>query len=432
MSMLFVTSVVPSRTRPAEVSKPMVQDFSRLSKAIVFPAGTVAGYGLISSLGIANVPVVGISPRKCDNLRSRYLCESYIVPDPLVDHESFVRWLVAYGARQAEKPVLFMAEDVYAYIVSLYQEELSQTCLYPFVPVETLDRFFNKKLMFEYAKKAGISIPRTVISPTRSELLEWDTFPSVVKPLVSRFRFEGRQLLDSGKFPRLFGSKAIRVDTREQLLEAAARVEDANIEFFVQELFVVPNRNLATVKFVSDRDGSLPSVFIGRKMRQWPADFGTVTVGESEYIAELHRASERFLKTIGFVGGGGIEYLWSDRDKEWYFIELNPRLDFWIGMAVLKGVNLPLQQYLLSTGQPLRVMEQKNGGRYWIDVIGDWEDWKWRRQHREWQVSLWDRVKPYFFFNEAIFNWRDPVPGFLRIAKALVKSLLKRLRIIGS
>ncbi|MDI6828158.1 MAG: hypothetical protein QME62_06725, partial [Armatimonadota bacterium] len=136
--------------------------FSKESKAVVFPAGTVAGYGHIQSLGLAGIPVVAAFPGKCDSFYSRYVVERHIVPDPLKDHEAFVQWLIEYGRRQDSKPVLFMAEDVFAYIVNLYQAELLPNCLYPYLPLNNLDRFFNKEQMLKYAEKAGVPIPRAL------------------------------------------------------------------------------------------------------------------------------------------------------------------------------------------------------------------------------------------------------------------------------
>lgn len=404
--------------------------FSRESKAIVFPAGTVAGYGHIQSLGLAGIPVVAANPDKCDSFYSRYVVERHIVPDPLKDHEAFVQWLVEYGKNQESKPVLFMAEDVFAYIVSLYQAELSPVCLYPYLPLDKLDRFFNKEHMLRFAEQAGVPLPLTLTNPTRNQLLEWDAFPAIIKPLVARFTFRGRKLINTGRFQHLFGSKAAKVNNRQELLEKAAMVEEAEIAYFVQEYLYVPNRELPTIKFVAAEDHSIPAVFIGRKVRQWPADFGTCTVGESDYIPEIYSLTERFLKAIEYVGPGGIEFIWNKKEGKWQFIELNPRLDFWIGMAALKGVNLPLQQYLLSTGQHLFAARQRDGGRYWIDIIGDWEDWKWRRNNPEWKVSLWERLKPYFYFNEAVFSWKDPIPGARRLARPIVRRFLRPLKAV--
>jgi predicted ATP-grasp superfamily ATP-dependent carboligase len=403
-------------------------DHSTDSKALVFPAGSVAGYGHIQSLGLAGIPVVALNPDVCDNFHSRYVCERHIVPDPTTDHEGFVQWLIDYARRQPHKPVLFMGEDVYAYIVHLYQDELAPWCLYPYIPLDRLDRFFNKQPMFEYAAHAGLGLPQTVMSPGADELADWGTFPAIIKPLIARFTFRGRKLLDTTKFPRLFGGKAIRVHDRDELLAAARNVSEADITHLVQEYLPGPNDYFCVIKYVCDEDSEIRSVFTGRKIRQHPADFGTCAVGSSEYVSEVHELSARFCKAAGWIGGGGAEFKWSDRDGRWLFIEHNPRLDFWVGMCALKGVNLPLQQYLLSTGQELLENRQRDGGRVWIDILGDRAGLKWRQARPEWRNSLREIVRPYLYFNEAVFNWKDPVPGARRLARPLIGKLLRPIR----
>jgi methionine biosynthesis protein MetW len=108
-----------------------------------------------------------------------------------------------------------------------------------------------------------------------------------------------------------------------------------------------------------------------------------------------------------------MEFKWNQEDRRWYFIEINPRLDFWIRMSTLNGVNLPLQLYLLMTSQRLFKQKQRDCGRYWIHIAGDLKGLKWRRTHKAWSVSVPSFLKPYTYFNDAIFSIRDPLPGLL-------------------
>jgi methionine biosynthesis protein MetW len=368
------------------------------SKALVYPADTVSGYGHIFSLGIADIHVVALSPQYCASFKSRYVKEKYLVPDPLNNHEAFVSWLIDYGKKQQNKPVLFLVEDVFAYIVSLYQDELAPYCLYPYIPHDKLDIFFNKKAMFKEAAKTNIVLPFTLFSPLVNEdVSNWNQFPAVMKPLVSRFTFADRRLVDAVKFPILFGGKAIQVSNKQELQYFALKLEQENVEYCIQKLIPGENSNIANIKFVSTQDGIIPSCFISRKIRQQPADFGTCCVSQSEYIKCIHEYAEKFCR--------------------WYFIEINPRLDYWISMSTLKGVNLPLQLYFLSTSQRLFVHKQLDNGRYWIDIPGDLKGLKWRRKHKEWSLSIRNFLRPYAYFNEAIFTIRDPLPGLIRLFK---------------
>lgn len=384
------------------------------SKAVIYPACTISGYGHIFSLGIAGVHVVALSSNKCENFKSRYVKEKHIVPDPLINPENFVEWLIEYGKKQQIKPVLFLAEDVYAYIASLYKHELSPYYLYSYIDLDRLDIFFNKKIMFKEAEKAGIVLPITLFSPLTDEQISgWNYYPAVIKPLVSRFTFKDRKLVDFIKFPTLFGGKAIQVSNEKELQYYALKMNQENIEYCVQQFIHGENKNIANIKFVSMKNGFIPSCFISRKIRQQPADFGTCCVSQSEYIGSLHEDAEKFCKTTEYVGPGCMEFKWNLSDKKWYFIEINPRLDFWIRMATLKGVNLPLQLYLLTTSQQLLEVKQRDHGKYWIHIDGDLRGLKWRRKHKEWSVTILNFLRPYIYFDEAVFNLKDPLPGLL-------------------
>ena len=391
-------------------------EFSTESKALVYPSGTVAGYGIIRSLGEAGVPVVALSPGRCDNLRSRYVRERHIVPNPIEDHEAFVRWLIEYGRNQRTRPALVLAEDLYAYIASLYRDELAEAISYPYLSPETMRLVFDKEPMLRLAAEIGIPVPETVFRPDAADIAGWERFPALVKPLVSRFTFDGRRLLDVVKFPKEFGGKAIYVADGKDLKEAARRVSDMGIACLVQEFISEPNRSLVTAQFVAEVGGKLPSVHTARKVRQEPADFGKACVSVSCYIPELREMAERFCKASGFVGSGGIEFIHSNRDGKWYMLEINPRYVYRCGMCALNGVNLPLQHYLICTGQPLFEARQRDG-RYWIDIAGDLAGLRWRKGKPEWKLSAWEILRPYLRFNEAVFNWQDPMPGLFRYAR---------------
>lgn len=398
----------------------------KITKAIIYPSSTVAGYGFIYSLGQEGIHVVALSDSPCANFRSKYVKERYVVPNPIKQHEEFVKWLIAYGKKQDSKAVLFMAEDLYAYIVSLYKEELSPFYFYPFIDKDKLNVFFNKREMFQAAMKAGLHQPRTLFAPLSEEDIQsWKNFPALMKPNVSRFTFHGRTLVDAVKFPSVFGGKAVQVNNESEIRALAARLKEMDIDYCIQELIPGENFNITNVKFVSGKGGTVPACFISRKIRQQPADFGTCSVSRADFIPELDKMTKDFCAVTGYAGPGGMEFKYNSNDGKWYFIEINPRLDFWIRMAVLKGINLPFQQYLLSTGQKLFEARQKDGGRLWIDIQGDMDGCEWRRKRPEWRLSWAEVLRPYLFFNEAIFNFADPLPGLIRLIHVVVGRLKK-------
>jgi biotin carboxylase len=53
---------------------------------------------------------------------------------------------------------------------------------------------------------------------------------------------------------------------------------------------------------------------------------GPVTVAPRETVKALEQAARRLAKAVGYVGAATVEYLYSMETGEYYFLELNPRL----------------------------------------------------------------------------------------------------------
>jgi predicted ATP-grasp superfamily ATP-dependent carboligase len=376
----------------------------------------VAGYGHLYAFGRAGIDVVALSDHYCGNFSSRYAKEKHVVPDPARDMDGFIAWLVEYGRRQTHKPVLILAEDLYAYAGSLFQEELKPFYFYPWLPLDRLDSYFNKRGMFRTAELAGLRQPRTLFAPVGNADIEtWRGYPAVIKPTVSRFTFAGRTLVDAAKFPKLFGGKAVAAGDEHELRQYCIRMQKEGIDYCIQEFVAGLDNNLVMVGFVADRELRIPAVFMYRKLRQQPADFGTISVGAADYVPELYRLLERYCRQTSYTGPGTMEFKWDKGSGHWMFIENNPRLGLCHSMAVYNGMNLALQQYLLSTSQELFRMERAPGKKYWIDIVGDVDGLRWRQKRPEWRSSWWTIIKPYLYFNEAVLNWRDPLPGCRRL-----------------
>jgi len=394
-------------------------------KAVIYPSRTVAGYGHIYSLGIAGIPVVALHPHRGFAFYSRFLTERHVVPDAENDPAGFVDWLVEYGGRQRTRPVLFMAEDLYAYIAYANCGRLAPLYRYPYIPADVAAALFDKQAMYRSAESAGLNVPPTLCAPSGQDWqVGWKHFPAVIKPLVSRFRLEGGEIRQAPSFPKIFGSKALMVASPEELATVISRIERHGFEFCIQKYVAGDNPLIYNVKFVTAPDSSIPACFISRKVRQQPADFGTCCVSASQYVPELQEQAERFCRVVGYVGPGGMEFKLDPADGRFWFIEVNPRLDFWVRMSTLKGVNLPLQQYLLSLGEPLHLVRQRDDGTAWIDIEGDIRGYRWLRSRGQ-GLALRDFLRPYRSFDEAVWNLRDPLPGLLNFAR-MGPSLLRR------
>ncbi len=68
----------------------------------------------------------------------------------------------------------------------------------------------------------------------------------------------------------------------------------------------------------------------------------------------MEKAAIRLSRLVGYVSAGTIEYLYSEADEKFYFLELNPRLQVEHPTTELvTGVNLPAAQLQIAMGIPL-------------------------------------------------------------------------------
>lgn len=61
---------------------------------------------------------------------------------------------------------------------------------------------------------------------------------------------------------------------------------------------------------------------------------GPPTIVPPEMFKEMERAAQRLTQNIGYRGAGTVEYLFNPESNSFFFLELNPRLQVRIVVAV--------------------------------------------------------------------------------------------------
>ncbi|XP_077213206.1 acetyl-CoA carboxylase 1-like isoform X2 [Tasmannia lanceolata] len=103
---------------------------------------------------------------------------------------------------------------------------------------------------------------------------------------------------------------------------------------------------------------------------------GPITVAPLEIVKQLEQAARRLAKCVNYIGAATVEYLYSMESGEYYFLELNPRLQVehpvteWIA-----DLNLPAAQVAVGMGIPLwKIPEIRRF--YGMDFGGGYDAWK--------------------------------------------------------
>ncbi|XP_010538957.1 PREDICTED: acetyl-CoA carboxylase 1 [Tarenaya hassleriana] len=103
---------------------------------------------------------------------------------------------------------------------------------------------------------------------------------------------------------------------------------------------------------------------------------GPITVAPPDTVKKLEQAARRLAKSVNYVGAATVEYLYSMETGEYYFLELNPRLQVehpvteWIA-----EINLPAAQVAVGMGIPLYQIPEIRRF-YGMDHGGGYDSWR--------------------------------------------------------
>ncbi|XP_058096705.1 acetyl-CoA carboxylase 1-like [Magnolia sinica] len=140
---------------------------------------------------------------------------------------------------------------------------------------------------------------------------------------------------------------------------------------------------------------------------------GPITVAPPETVKQLEQAARRLAKCVGYVGAATVEYLYSMDTGEYYFLELNPRLQVehpvteWIA-----EISLPAAQVAVGMGIPLwQIPEIRRF--YGMEPGGGYDAWKKTSiSSTPFDFDKADSVKPKGHCVAVRVTSEDPDDGF--------------------
>lgn len=306
---------------------------SDMNAAVVFNCH-ITGLAVARSLGRRGVPVVGLDrDQKGYGLHSRYTTVAGRCPYPLDDESAFVDLLMEIGSQLRRKAVLFPCLDEWVFAVARHRKKLEEYFLLPFSELDTIERILDKNLLYRKCEERKIPIPRTFYLNERNagEIASEIGFPCILKPALQR------------EFTNEFGEKVFRIESREEFLALAERA--ARHPLLAQEIVGAGIDSFYSLCSYIGRDGQAKGVFVGRKLEQFPADFGTACLVDSRYVEEIIERGTDVLSRFGYQGVSEVEFIYDERDRDFKLLDINTRVWKWIGLPIRAGVDLPWLAY---------------------------------------------------------------------------------------
>jgi len=382
---------------------------SEIPAVVVFPVSHPVGMSVIRTMKGHGIPILAVDFKP--NAAGLYSREAtpLLMPGMYRDAETFERSMLELGAFFRQRPVLFLVDDEDLFLSIKRRDEFEEFYHLPLSGWDIVEPIVDKGKLYRRLQKVGYPIPASWFPASQDELNSLRDvlpFPCIVKPTYST------------KFRHRFAVKAMHFDTFEPLAAFVSTLLQEEFDFVVQEFIEGSAQSLYTYAAYSDDDGNVIASFTGRKLHQFPPDFGTCRLGESVEEPSLERAGIELLKILRYRGISLTEFK-RDPYGSFKLIELNPRPGDWPErLAQLCGANLVLTAYRETLGERVPPHRINRFGVKWANIAEDfyycvrgYRLFGYTEEHKGLLGWLKDLKG---LASGAFFTWADPLPAIVR------------------
>ncbi|HTU71435.1 MAG TPA: ATP-grasp domain-containing protein [Candidatus Baltobacteraceae bacterium] len=282
-----------------------------------------------------------IPPSTVGGFWSRHCAQTFRYPDPNISVESTVAALRAHFNELRYDAVIPVGLDM----VELFVRNRLQFNAPLLLPsAESFAIAADKRRTFEHAAHARIPIPKTLAAQDWRE---------IEPPLVF-------------KHPRA-GAHVAR-NAREASSYALGLGESIR-DYLAQEF--VPGEN-GFGYFALFDEGREVGYFMHERLVQYPKEGGPSVIARSIRDPHLRELGRSLLESMRWHGVAMVEFKRSDRDGEYYLIEVNPKLWGSLDLAIQAGCNFPvwIAQRLMGAQAPLDSGYREGLTYQWVIPVG--------------------------------------------------------------
>ncbi len=364
------------------------------------PCACVLGsMDLVRPLGLAGIRCVVAARAGAPPRFSRFTAARLEWTDPWRHPDVLARTLLAFGAAQAARPVLFYEEDGDLLFISRWRDALARAFHFVVPDATLVEDLVDKERFQQVAGVLNLPVPSARrCDPATERPGELGLrFPVVLKPLTRR---------PESWDPVAGGAKALRVDTPAELAALWQRLAAAGLPLLAQELVAGAEQRIESYHAYVRPGGEVVGEFTGRKIRTWPLERGESTALELTDAPDVAALGRDVLARLRFAGVAKLDFKRDPAGRLW-LLEINPRFNLWHHLGAVAGVNLPALVYADLTGAHAtsRTPTRARAGARWCRP---WVDW---RAARATGLPLW-RWAPWALACDAksVVAWDDPLP----------------------
>jgi len=314
-----------------------------------------------------------------------------------------------------EGPALLTSSDRMIAFIARNRDALSTKYRFNIPGMSLIEALNDKKQETILVSGIGIPIPRTVqVLPASPEDLEkLLRFPILFKPA-------------SYAVKNLFPAKNAQVKDRSELHRFYAANARALPVLLAQEVIPGPDEFSWVTSCTFDSNHEMLDCGIKQKIRMNPPHFGGSTFAISADNDDVLELTRKVGRSLDYVGHAGIEFRWDERDREYKYIECNPRMPENVEFDEFCGLPTVWNSYLVAIGKnPGAPRRRQRNGVIFLDLRMDLAA---RLRDGESIAAILESYLKYAFHKRKgqSFAFDDPMPGFV-VAWRVLFSAIRRV-----
>jgi predicted ATP-grasp superfamily ATP-dependent carboligase len=384
----------------------------QITNPIAFILGryTTTGMGVVKCLKQKRIPVIWIdSNPKHVGFYSRY-CKGLLSPNPKNNVGEYIDFLLQIGEKLNHKGVLLPIRDIEIFAILKNRSKLKNYYHIPMADLSVTEKLLNKHIFYKVLEELNIDYPKTYFPNNLSEVEKISkqiTYPCILKPYHSAIFY-----LD-------FKIKLFKIESKEQLVQYYQRATSRNHEVMIQEIIPGGVRDMHGVNAYYDKTFTPNGIFMYRRVREWPHEFGNGCYIEQVNKPELEQIVNYLVKEIKYSGIVDAEFRKDPRDGNYKLIEINPRCWMQVSLPAKYGINYPYIAYMDAIGEKYEEPTLSDEDVKYLFMFEDIQSSF--KSFKKGELSICEWINSYKGKKDyGIFSWSDPIPSFVFVFKYLL------------
>jgi len=247
--------------------------------------------------------------------------------------------------KRFDKLILFPTDDWFVEQLVIIENEIINFAFIPFNTSNAIESS-NKVYQYQCCEKADIPYPKTISIRQIEDLLRVNdlTYPVIMKPVV-------RNDLSDNVFRSMVFKSEKDIDGFRQEL---SKLLSLGLSFLVSE--IVPGSSHGSIYAYSayvDKNGSILNEWVGRKLSQYPDDYGVFSSASNEAPEEIWEQGRKLVKELNIYGFCEPEFKFDFRDGKYKLMEVNLRSMMWNEVGARSGVKLHYTQWCYANNMTI-------------------------------------------------------------------------------